>query len=125
MTTNAQRCLHCERDITFDNDDGWVDPEATGDDSMWREVCAANDSFIAYHDPTPPTDPPFPATHAARGGAAHTVTSPHCPPVSRRYFARARITITAGRSLPSDTSTRSLASMAKTAAGVTAVALTY
>jgi hypothetical protein len=34
------------------NEDGvWVDPDATGDDSVWRETCDAHDTFIADHEP--------------------------------------------------------------------------
>jgi hypothetical protein len=32
-------------------DGGWVDPEATGDDAIWRETCDAADTFIADHEP--------------------------------------------------------------------------
>ena len=46
----AGRCRHCERYITFDGG-VWIDPEATGDDSMWRETCDANDTFDARHEP--------------------------------------------------------------------------
>ncbi len=47
----AKRCQHCERVIELD-DGIWVDPEATGDDSVWRETCDANDTFEANHEPT-------------------------------------------------------------------------
>ncbi len=30
----------------------WVDPDATGDDSLRRETCEANKSFMAEHEPT-------------------------------------------------------------------------
>jgi hypothetical protein len=44
-------CKHCTRDITC-VDGTWVDPEATGDDSIWREVCDANhEDRIAAHEP--------------------------------------------------------------------------
>jgi hypothetical protein len=42
-------CEHCERSIVYE--DWWVDPEATGDDSIWRETCDANDTFTAEHEP--------------------------------------------------------------------------
>ena len=48
-------CLHCERLIELDESPPgpvWVDPEATGDDSIWREICDANESFVADHEPT-------------------------------------------------------------------------
>lgn len=50
--TTAQ-CRHCGRDITFteDGEYGWIDPEATGDDSIWRETCDSHDTFIANHEP--------------------------------------------------------------------------
>jgi hypothetical protein len=44
-------CLFCERPVRLDSDSGlWVDPLATGDDSIWRETCEANTgSFMAEH----------------------------------------------------------------------------
>lgn len=44
------RCRHCERYIQQENG-VWVDPEATGDDSVWRETCDANETFTADHEP--------------------------------------------------------------------------
>ena len=52
-------CTHCERRIVTDREGRWVDPEATGDDSIWREVCDAHDTFTAEHEPDdegPPDD---------------------------------------------------------------------
>jgi hypothetical protein len=46
----SAQCRHCKRDIKLDGDI-WIDPEATGDDSIWREVCDAHDTFIADHEP--------------------------------------------------------------------------
>lgn len=46
MTT----CQHCERRIVFEGG-YWVDPEATGDDFMWRSTCDAHDTFTAEHEP--------------------------------------------------------------------------
>ena len=46
----AGECRHCERAIQLDSG-VWIDPEATGDDSIWREVCDANDTFEAKHEP--------------------------------------------------------------------------
>ena len=43
-------CVHCSREIVLD-DDVWVDLEADGDDTIWREVCDSHDSFVATHDP--------------------------------------------------------------------------
>lgn len=43
-------CKHCGRTIVLDGD-VWVDPEAKGDDNVWRETCDANDTFEATHDP--------------------------------------------------------------------------
>lgn len=45
-------CIHCQRPIVLDHG-VWIDPEATGDDSMWRETCDANDTFTAEHEPAP------------------------------------------------------------------------
>ena len=51
------QCRHCERDIKLEGEGlyVWIDPEATGDDSIWREVCDAHDTFIANHEPTQET----------------------------------------------------------------------
>jgi hypothetical protein len=46
-----KECRHCGRSIVLDGD-RWVDPEATGDDSVWRETCDAHDTFVAEHEPT-------------------------------------------------------------------------
>ena len=48
------RCLHCGRTIRQENG-VWVDPEATGDDSMWRETCDTHDTLTAEHEPDDPT----------------------------------------------------------------------
>lgn len=46
-------CRHCGRAIVEEplHSGHWIDPEATGDDSIWREVCEANDTFQAPHEP--------------------------------------------------------------------------
>jgi hypothetical protein len=44
-------CKHCGRSICLDEDGRWVDPEATGDDRLWRETCDAHDTFVAEHEP--------------------------------------------------------------------------
>lgn len=45
-------CEHCGRTIILRADGVWIDPEATGDDSLWRECCDANDDDItAPHEP--------------------------------------------------------------------------
>jgi len=49
----ATTCRHCERDIVLDVFGSWIDPQATGDDILWRETCDANDTFEAYHEPMP------------------------------------------------------------------------
>lgn len=43
-------CIHCGRGITQVKG-VWIDPEATGDDSLWRETCDAHDTFAADHEP--------------------------------------------------------------------------
>lgn len=43
-------CRHCDRPIVQE-DGRWVDPEANGDDSIWRETCDAHDTFQAEHEP--------------------------------------------------------------------------
>lgn len=47
MTT----CIHCDRRIVRDADGTWVDPEADGDDVIWRETCDQHDTFTAEHEP--------------------------------------------------------------------------
>lgn len=46
MTT----CRHCERGIVKEHGI-WIDPEATGDDRIWRETCGAHDTMTAEHEP--------------------------------------------------------------------------
>lgn len=47
-------CRYCGRYIEQDTDGGpWIDPEAGGDDAVWREVCDAHDTFTAEHAPVP------------------------------------------------------------------------
>lgn len=45
-------CRHCSRRILEESEGSWVDPEASGDDSVWRETCDAHDTFTAEHEPT-------------------------------------------------------------------------
>jgi hypothetical protein len=49
MTTQTT-CAHCGRTIVQDGD-RWVDPEASGDDIVWRETCDQHDTFTAEHEP--------------------------------------------------------------------------
>ena len=44
-------CIWCGRDIVVAGDT-WVDPNATGDDLMWRETCDSHDTFVAEHAPS-------------------------------------------------------------------------
>lgn len=50
-TRETANCRHCGRSIVNDQNDGWIDPEATGDDSMWRETCDEHDTREANHEP--------------------------------------------------------------------------
>lgn len=50
MTRPDTNCRHCHRPIVEVNG-AWVDPEATGDDVIWRETCDAHDTFVAEHEP--------------------------------------------------------------------------
>lgn len=47
----AATCRHCERFIVLD-EGRWIDPEATGDDAIWRETCDSHETFTAEHEPT-------------------------------------------------------------------------
>lgn len=45
-------CKHCDRDIVK-VDGTWVDPQATGDDAIWRETCDNNHlDRAAEHEPS-------------------------------------------------------------------------
>lgn len=44
-------CQHCGRRIIKDGAGRWVDPEATGDDRIWRETCESHDTITAEHEP--------------------------------------------------------------------------
>lgn len=44
-------CRHCSRAIVSVGG-RWVDPEASGDDRVWRETCEDHDTFTAEHEPT-------------------------------------------------------------------------
>ena len=45
-------CRHCGRHVVKDDEGRWVDPEADGDDAIWRETCDAHDTFTAEHEVT-------------------------------------------------------------------------
>lgn len=49
--TAPTTCRHCGRRIVNDNEKGWIDPEANGDDAIWRETCDAHDTMEAEHQP--------------------------------------------------------------------------
>lgn len=49
--TNTATCRHCGRFIVLTIRDGWIDPEASGDDVVWRETCDNHDTFQAEHEP--------------------------------------------------------------------------
>ena len=44
------KCQHCNREVEQHNGQ-WIDPQATGDDAIWREVCDSHDTFTAEHQP--------------------------------------------------------------------------
>ncbi len=54
-------CIHCERTIVNDPDEGWIDPEAGYDDEdgdgVWRTTCDSHDTFDAVHEPDEPDEP--------------------------------------------------------------------
>lgn len=44
-------CQHCDRAVVL-VDGTWIDPEADGDDHVWRETCDSNtETFTANHEP--------------------------------------------------------------------------
>jgi hypothetical protein len=44
-------CRHCHRQIERDDSGAWIDPDASGDDAIWREVCDSHDTMQAEHGP--------------------------------------------------------------------------
>lgn len=44
-------CRHCGRPIKKSSDGAWFDPEASGDDAVWRLTCDSHDTFEADHEP--------------------------------------------------------------------------
>jgi len=63
---SGAHCKHCERAIVLVRGT-WVDPEASGDDVIWRETCDQHDTFTAEHEPAMP--------HCdMRAGCEHDVT---------------------------------------------------
>ena len=51
LVPTSSTCRHCGRTIVLDRFGFWTDPEATGDDAMWRETCDQHDTFTADHEP--------------------------------------------------------------------------
>lgn len=47
----ATQCAYCGRPIVNEHG-GWVDPDAAGDDIVWRDSCDSHDTFTAEHSPT-------------------------------------------------------------------------
>lgn len=45
-------CVFCGRGI-IEVDGIWVDPQATGDDEVWRETCDSSPTFVAGHSIDP------------------------------------------------------------------------
>jgi hypothetical protein len=45
-------CKHCGRTVTLVGGE-WVDPNATGDDAMWRETCDSHETVDSEHEPIP------------------------------------------------------------------------
>lgn len=50
--------------VEQDADGTWIDPEATGDDAVWREVCGSHDTFTAEHEPVTVDDRECPSCGA-------------------------------------------------------------
>lgn len=50
IASTPATCRYCGRTIEL-QDGLWVDPLATGDDSIWRETCDEHDTFAAEHEP--------------------------------------------------------------------------
>lgn len=51
MTENEKNvvCTKCQRRVIPDSHGGWIDPNATGDDAVWREYCEQATSTSRYH----------------------------------------------------------------------------
>ena len=56
MKTTTE-CRYCYRPI-IETSEGWADPQATGDDRLWRFTCDSHDTFTAEHQPTAETERP-------------------------------------------------------------------
>lgn len=56
-------CVHCTRWVIL-VDGAWIDPLATGDDSIWRETCDAHDTFTAEHEGITVEDAKFLRKHS-------------------------------------------------------------
>lgn len=94
MNENTSTCRHCQRTIRK-SADGWIDPEATGDDRVWRETCDQNDEDrIAAHEPTSPwtlvwdamDSPEQPLTDEQRAVAERVMAHPDEQRCEREQF---------------------------------------
>lgn len=47
----SSNCQHCGRTIVLSKKGHWIDPEAKGDDRIWRRTCDSHDTFEADHEP--------------------------------------------------------------------------
>ncbi len=64
-------CRHCGRAIVLEGGN-WIDPNATGDDSVWRDTCDSHDTRQAEHEPAPtPDDEPLPDPVCGTCGTAY------------------------------------------------------
>ena len=43
-------CKHCQR-IIVEREGEWIDPNASGDDRIWRYICDEHDTLQANHEP--------------------------------------------------------------------------
>lgn len=73
-TTTTHHCRYCDRPITLVGDI-WVDPDATGDDDIWRETCDAATTFVAHHQPDRMRRPADVPSYLTWDGRRQTVTT--------------------------------------------------
>ena len=89
-------CRHCHRNIMHDGD-AWVDPNAKGDDSMWRETCDSNDTFNSPHEPNP-AKRPDPVWHSEKMGPLSPPRNEHLNSKKSSLWKRIKNKVAGGNS---------------------------
>lgn len=69
-------CRHCGRVLHHSKAEGWYCPEATGDDTIWRQSCEDHDTFTAEHEPEEEAGP---SSLSLVNGLRADLHEPDCP----------------------------------------------